>query len=207
MNSGREKKWILGNILSSLDLYKPTQVCLLKPSRFDYLLHCTVGLAKRTIVCVCATCFPHFLHFVTLKRQGKTREPKSRSAPLQRLWWSWGLRTHAPASESATQPAQLIACARIAPCALTSAAPSLHRSSAVSLLLKAHTVQIIKHLWGILHFHESINSELFLNMLRPYTPRFLSIICRRAGVASSCMQKVRLELASYLQACFSRSWA
>lgn len=38
------------------------------------------GLAKEQF-CVSATGFPHFIHFVTLKRQGKTREPKSCSAP------------------------------------------------------------------------------------------------------------------------------
>lgn len=45
------------------------------------------GLAKRTISCVSATGFPHFLHF-DLKETGKTREPKSCSAP-PKITWSW----------------------------------------------------------------------------------------------------------------------
>ena len=152
--------------------------------------------------------FPSFPSFCDLKETGEKPENQSHAVLPSKdcdgagVWEPMLLHL----SQQLSQLSWIVH-ARVAPCALTSAAPSLYRSSAVSLPLKAHTVQIIKHLWGILHFHESINSELFLNMLRPYTPRFLSIICRWAWVASSCVQKVRLELASYLQACFSRPWA
>ena len=64
------------------------------------------GLAKRTNLFVLHVS-PRFPYLVSLKRQGKIREPKPHCAPLQRLWWSWGLRTRPSGSVSAAQSAQL----------------------------------------------------------------------------------------------------
>lgn len=144
---------------------------------------------------LCCT-FPRVSLFCVPKETQKTGESKPRCDPAKDCDWSWLLRAHPPGSKAAAQPAPRRGHARVAVCALTPrpALPSSHR---LFLHSQKHTVQIIKHLRGILHFHESISRELISQMLMPCTPGFSPTL--QVGSGELILKPTRLEPASDLQ--------
>lgn len=159
------------------------------------------GLAKRIVLCE-SNRFPHFLHFVTLKRQ-ETREPKSCSAPSKDCEMELGFENPCSCIWVSNSPAQLDSACQGCPCVLTSAtlSPSL---TAVSLpksythssdnwaLVRHFTFPSVYQQWIIFEYAQAIYSKFLIHNLQ----------MGRAGFIMHA--EVRLELAPYLQAHFSR---
>lgn len=143
----------------------------------------------------CAAHFPGFPYSVSLRRHRKLENQSHAGIPPRTVTGA-GFGEHI-LLDPRQQLSQLRAEGTpVAVCALTPrpALPSSHR---LFLHSQKHTVQIIKHLRGILHFHESISRELISQMLMPYTPGFSPTL--QVGSGELILKPTRLELASDLQ--------